>query len=75
MTHKVMGFKLIHKHSYFINASFDKDNTSKGSSLQTLESGNTGAGRNSQLHRVFCGGGGRDLGQLLNFLLSQCAHL
>lgn len=42
MTHKVMGFKLIHKHSDFINASFDKDNTSKGSSLQMLESDNTG---------------------------------
>lgn len=61
-----MGFQLIHKHSDFIKASFDKkDNASGGSGMQTLESDN--AGHHSSWARSLVG----DLGHLLNFLVAS----
>lgn len=47
-----------------------KDNTSKGNSLKTLGSGNV-LGSTPSCTKYLLG----DLGQLLNFLLPQCAPL
>lgn len=48
------GVELIHKRSDVISFSFNKKNgASKGSSTQTVESGDTG--HSSQLHRVLVG--------------------